>query len=348
MNTRFDPDYREIMAAAADAIALRSGMAPRAPHPLADRISLKQIAHACGVAAPGVSVTDDRAIQAFGMKTPDFSRALADGVRPATVAAYVGAAEHLAYTARVDVKKFLPEPVGAIESGTWLEPLGEGSEIRQGIISLMSLTDAERQEEAVMAQITSYGRAMLVTRHLVLSDMVEAIVRSFTEMGASAGRIEARMAAQALESNAPLGDGAVPFDIAYGNYVAEALSAAALGRAMSALRQQKSADGQPMGWRPQHLVVGADLELQASTLVLETGVNLNVTANTWLPTSRWYLMADPALCPVLAVLRLGGAEVPIRVDERTAPMEYDGAGAHVVADLGACLMRRTGIVRGGI
>ena len=199
-----------------------------------------------------------------------------------------------------------------------------------------------------MAQIASYGRAMLVTRYLVVSDMVEAIVRSFTEMGASAGRIEGRLVAQALESNKPLGDGVAPFGGSYGNVIPEALSAGALGSAMSALRQQKSADGQPLGWRPHHLVVGADLEMQASTLVKESGVNLQVTANSWLPAARWYVMADPALCPVLAVLRLGGAEVPIRVEERTPPLEYDGAGAHVVADLGACLLRRTGIVRGGV
>ena len=50
----------------------------------------------------------------------------------------------------------------------------------------------------------------------------------------------------------------------------------------------------------------------------------------------------------IGVLRLHGAKTPLRVEQKRRPFEIDGAAVKVVADLGACLLSRTGIVRGGV
>lgn len=337
MNMPMLHNPREIMAAGADAIALRAGVRVTAPHPLAHELSLKEVAYACGLANPPRGLDDDRAILAAGMRSMEFSRVLADGLRVATIAAYGDASEHSRYAVPVEVKNFRPTPVAVREIGTTLEPLADGAEIRRGAVLLPG--------DQYTAQLTTYARAMLVTRELIHSDMAEAIARGFRELGYSAARIEGRLVADALESNAAFNDGATPFGPT--NAVADAFGATSFANALSLLRKQPAPDGGPAGWRARHLVVGADLEYAAQALVKESGFAIEVSVNTWLPVARWYVMADPAQCPVIATLRLPGAQAPVTVETRELPIEHDGAGVQVRADLGACLLRRTGIVRGG-
>ena len=93
-------------------------------------------------------------------------------------------------------------------------------------------------------------------------------------------------------------------------------------------------------------MVEPDLEMTARELVRTAGLAIEVAVLAHLPAGRWYLLASPDTHPVVGVLRLLDAKWPVRVEPNRRPKDFDGAVVGTVADLGACLLRRTGIVRG--
>lgn len=335
---------KEILAAAPDAVAIAAGAAPANPHPLASSLTLRQIATACaGAARPGEV---PMATMGRGIASADFARVLAGGMGLLAVASYdAQAAEHLAFTTTHEAKNFQPVAVLAAEAtGIELELLGQNAEIARGTAIL-----ADGPGEAV--QLRTFARLVGVTRQAVVNDDLGAIARFIAGLGTSAARLEADLLAQALESAPAMADGLPAFDVAHDNIVASALSGPALGQAMALLRTQKTAGGQLAAQRARHLVVAPDLEFTARGLLNDTGLanTISVGVLAPLPAGRWYALADPATCPVLAVLRLQGARQAVAVEQRLSPDEHaDGSFIAVRCDTGAHLLRRTGIVRGGL
>ena len=116
---------------------------------------------------------------------------------------------------------------------------------------------------------------------------------------------------------------------------------------MSCLRKQKTVAGQLADLAARHLVVDPGAELTARQLVREAGLDITVTTLAHLPAGRWYLLAAPETHPVVGTLRLWDSKKPIRLEWGHPPKNFDGAILSATADLGAVLLRRTGIVRGG-
>lgn len=343
MTSPFNP--REILAAAPDAISIGAGAKPIQPHPLAKNLNLRTIAHACGVLkrAPE-AYENDMAVVGRGIGTTEFSRVLADGVRSVTIAAYGAQAEHLAFVAPQEVINFKPASFPAMEADVDLEPLTMGAEIN----SFHALFAAGSGP----VRLTSYARMIRITRAAIINNQVADMSRLFTAMGGSAARLEARMVAAAMEANAELDDGDVVFDAKYSNVLGTVespgtLSGTNLGLAMALLRTQPTGSGQRADLRAKHLVVEPALEFLARTLVRESGLDVIVSVLANLPTGRWYLLADQVACPTVGVLRLPGAKTPLRIEQKRPPVDFDGACTTVAADLGAFMLRRTGIVRAG-
>jgi len=331
---------REVMSAAPDAIAMGSGASVNRPHPLASELTLRKIAYACGVAVRKPQPYDtEMSIAASGMGSPEFSRLMANGVSAVTIQSYRGQSEHLAIASLFDVLNFYPSAIPALDSDFALEPLAENAEIKQGLVTMAS--------GARGVTLTSYARAITVAREDIINDNQGAIGRVFAELGASAGRIESRLMANALEANPVLDDGAATFDASYSNVVTESFGWAALVSATTLLRTQPTQAGQRADLKAKFLVVAPELEVPAQSAVTNAGLDIKVLSLANLPTGRWYLLADPMVCPVVGVLRLAGAKNPVRVEQAKRPLHVDGACVKVTADLGVCLLRRTGIVRGG-
>jgi len=336
---------REIIAAAPDAFALAIGAPVQRPHPLAESLSLRDIAYAVGyhTSRPG-SIEPDMSVAARGLTSSDFSALLADGVRSATLAAYDSQAEHLAFVAPFDVPDFKPVSLPAVEADTDLRKVDEHGVIQQFVALLGS--------GAVKVGLTSYAARVGLSRIAMVNNQLAEFGTALSGIGANVGRLEARLVAEAMDGEANLDDGAPVFDAEHLNIVASALDAAALGVAMANLRLQPTASGQKADLRARHLVVAPDAEVTARTLVREGGLDLIVSVLANLTTGRWYLLADPKLCPTVGVLRLAGAKKPLRVESgvpryRASDAIPDASFVTVAADLGACLLRRVGIVRGG-
>lgn len=332
-----------VMAAAPDAIRQAIGDQVDCPHPLADGLTLRQIAYAAGarVRSPSENETD-LSVMGRGMHSSEFSAVLADGYTTITRASYDShAADHLNFSAVMEVSDFKPvEMVALDDDGLDLDKLSDNGRVTHGSVFMASVQQSVR--------LTTYAKAVLVSRQAIINDQASVISQSFTAVGVSAGRIESRLVTAALENPPLLSDGLPVFGTQHVNVVEHPLSAAALGAGMAALRTQPTATGQRAGLSAVHIVTSPELEFEARRLIRDAGLDLRVSVLADLPAYRWYLLADAVACPAVAVLRLYGARNPIRVEQRRTPIEMDGTLVQVTADLGACLLRRTGIVRGGI
>ena len=330
----------EILAAAPDAVASIAGYKPRQPHPLAERMKLLDLAFACAAKARKPRSSESRlAFAGFGLGTMDFPTLLADGLKHATVASYDAQAAHAAYCARIAVEDFHPLNLPALDGGIELEELAEGARCT----SFVGLVAAG----GIKVQLRTFARKIGLTRQSVINNDLAAFARSVISTGATAARIEARLVAAELEKNRPLDDESPVFHADFLNVVGSALSQTSLGQALGCLRKQKTSAGQLADLAGRHLVVEPDLEMTARELVRNAGLDLQVSVLAHLPAGRWYLLAAPDAHPVIGLLRLHDSRSPIRVEPQRRPQLYDGAVVGTVADVGACLLRRTGIVRGG-
>jgi hypothetical protein len=333
-----------VMAAAPDAIRQAIGQQVDCPHPLADGLTLRQIAYAAGALVRPPSENElDLSIMGRGMQSSEFSAVLADGYTKITRASYDShAADHLSFSAVMEVSDFKPvEMVSLDDDGLELDKLAENGRVTRGFAFMASVHQSVR--------LTTYAKAVLVSRNAIINDQASAIAQSFAAVGVSAGRIESRLVTAALENPPLLSDGLPVFGPEYANVVEQPLSlVGALATAMTALRTQPTATGQRAGLSAAHIVTSPELESDARRLIRDGGLDLQVSVLADLPAYRWYLLADSVACPAVAVLRLYGARNPIRVEQRRTPIEMDGTLVQVTADLGACILRRTGIVRGGI
>lgn len=330
----------EIIAGAPDAIAIMAGAAPAHPHPLANALDLKKIAHACGTRNTFRSaISTPMSVVAAGMGSSHFSALLAEGLTLPTVGAYSAQAEHLAFTVPLSLEKLQEVDLPTLDADTSLEPLVEHAEQTHftGFVGAGT----------VKAGLTSYARLFGLSRVAIINGDLSNFVTRVIGSGVSAARLEAKLVARALDTNPNLDDGQPVFAIDHLNVIAEPLSSGALGGALSLLRTQKTGAGELADLAARHLVVAPALEMTARDLVRNSGLDARVSVLANLPAWRWYVLADPKIHPVVGVLRLGNSKNPVRLSEAKRPMDYEGTVISVAADLGAVLLRRTGIVRGG-
>ena len=331
------------------------GAAPTSTtHPLAESLSARKIAYTIGAKLRKPSDTEgEMAVIARGLRSADFARLLANGAKNVTVAAFDAAAqEHLQFTAATAVEGFKEETLPSIDGDLDMQPLNEFAEIAHGAAFVAA--------GGASVQLTTFGRIVWASRHLIINDQLGALKTVFAAVGAHAAQKEAAIVAATLGSNPIMDDGAAMFNDAnttktaldgaamFGdaNTTKTALDGAALGVAMGLLRNQTSAAGNPLNLRAAHLVVAPELEYAARKAVLDAGLSLKVAALAGLPAARWFVLPDPAFHPVLTVLRLAGTPTPLRLEHKVY-FDTDGTGIRVTADMGAAFLRRIGIVRGG-
>lgn len=335
----FNPD--EILAASSDAIRMRLGEAVQHPHPLASAIGLPAIAAAAGLKRRPQSPNEAHvAALGRGMSTSDFGRILAEGASGVVHQAYLGQAEHRKFARHVELRDFKPTGWPAPSSDTALRLTGDLGEIQYG--------SARLSEESVLLKLMSYSRILVISRRDIINDQFDGIQQAFSDVGANAGRAEAQLVAEALETPPVMNDGGQVFAADYKNVVASALDAASLGVAMGYLRMQLTPSGTTSGLRARHLIVAADLEMLAMSIVLDIGADIDVSVVAELPNGRWYLTADHQTHPTIVTTRLKGTMLPVRLDGAKCPDGADGVGIRVMADIGAAIIRRDGIIRGGV
>lgn len=332
---------QDILAAGVDLLAVRSGLDIRHPHPAARGISLCDLAVACAaIAQPGIPLHDRRAAYGFGMGTAEFSRVLADSAAPLVAQRFTDSAKHRRFCSEIEVDDFKPIEIPGADLEVEMLEAGPGGEIQHGHATVAA--------GATEVKISRYVRNLLIGRQVVLGDRVGFVAGLVGAVGSTAARLEGRLVADALEANTSLDDGGPVFHSDYGNLVESALDAATLDQAMVALRNQRMAGGGRADLELAQLVVAPSLELTAHKLLHDHGLlgRAVVTALAALPAGRWFAMAAPEIAPCVATLKLGDGP-SARVEPLRRPPQFEGVAMRAAAELGAVIVSRIGIVRGG-
>ncbi|MES1198520.1 MAG: hypothetical protein ABUS48_00880 [Pseudomonadota bacterium] len=206
-----------------------------------------------------------------------------------------------------------------------LEPLSEHGEF----------TRTSFDESKLTASVDDYARGFDVTDKAIRNDDLSVLTGIPAKFGAMAARKDASLVLGLLSGTGPLvEDGHNLFDAANhaGNYEAggtplglESLSAGRL-----AMRSITGEKGEALNLAPSFLVVSKELETVAEQLLATITpiatpdvqpIKLTLIVDGGLEPFSWYLFAAPAAAPVLAILRLSGAEAP-RVEQSSAWNSY--------------------------
>ena len=336
----------DILDSIRDAMALRAGLIDsKIAHPDArvlatsDANLLQQLAIACVPA-------DARAANpagAFGrgLGTSDFQHTLSSVLRSATVGKLTAQARHRAFCDQRWLRSFMPHDLPRTDIDVALVELAEGAE---------ALSMEVRDTPGLTARIRTWGRDVSISRETVLNDDVGLLVSLAANAGASAARLEAGLCFALLESNPILGDGENLFHAGHGNLIAAALDETSLFAALAALRDQRTPAGIAADLDARFLVVASGLEGLARKLLHTAGLGeIAVIASAGLPAGRWYLFADPAQSPVVALLFLDGSTDGLHVGpSKPKPSgTTDGVRLGIRFDVGAAVVGRVGCVRGG-
>lgn len=272
-----------------------------------------------------------------GFSSTDFGNSLASILRAATFVRMASHMDHVSVCQTVTVKNFLTHtfPLAEIESGLGLpNELGEFQE--SGLADTPGLS----------AGLRTFGRNVLVSRRLLLSDDIGLIAGAFANFGASAARSEAQLAYGLLDLNPVLGDGEEMISFDHGNIQPSSLTSSSLSGAMGMLRGFPDSFGVASDLAAAVLLVHGGLELTARKLVHESGLTLRVIATPFLSVGRWYLLPSPQISPVIGLLRLEGSKGPVLIEPKADDLGRDGSLMAVRADLGVVAMGRT-VIRGG-
>lgn len=344
MNTHYDFNPKVAMTAAADAIRLGTGEKLDQPHPLAEALDLPAIAYAAGSIARPPNPDESRSqVMGRGMLTSDFSNALADGFRPRVMAAYNAQTSELrGFVADIELRDFKATDIPGVDADINLELQSEfaADHVMAGSGFLAA--------GARQAKLATLSRTIGISREAIINDVRGALGEIFAAVGGTAGRIQARIVASTLENPGLLDDGQPVFAPEYQNIISGALGFTWMREAMKLLRKQTTAAGLPADLRAHRLIVAPELEFEARQLIRDAGLDMSVSVLADLPETRWYLIADPAACPVVALLRLAGSSTALRVEpQRRQKILFDGTLVKVSIDTGCSLLRRTGIVKGG-
>lgn len=330
-----------------DAIKLRAGVikSPHAAHPLAgeaadsDRHLLKELAAVCGraKARPG---TADSAAFGMGLSTGDFINFMSTAMRSVTWLQLAAHAGHRAFCDLRELRDFKAHVFPNLDMNFNLGDVGELSEIDNDLV----LTS----QEGLTARLKTYGRNIFISRTLIVNDELELMARLFRAGGTAAARLEAALVYDLIEGNPVLSDGQPMFHADHGNLLPDGL-ASGLGVAMGMLRSQPTPTGAVADLPAKFLVVGVGLEFTARSMVHGSGLSdITVIASALLPAYRWYLVTDPTLAPVVALLHLKGSATGLLIGgNKKAGDNREGVPLGIRFDVGAVPVGRVGIIRGG-
>lgn len=343
-----NPALSDHARAVQDALLLRAGVIKptAAVHPAAEDLLerdsnlLRALAEVYGAAAVRPGATSPLAAMGAGLQSADFAEAIAGTLRRAAMIKLSGQTTHRLFCDQAPVRDFKPREFLSVDVNLDLVEGTENSEYGSPINVSAG--------PGVVASLGRFGRNLMITREALLNDDFDMLAGIVGNFGASAGRLEAKLVCDLLESNPVLGDALPLFDAAHGNVVSLELGAASLGQAIGQLRTIKTPGGELSNAEAAFLVVAPELELLAHSLLTAAGLQdqVRVVALAWLPAGRWYVMADPSQASVVGLLDLKGGSFVI--GRRGNPKQSDTLQLGVRYNPGVVPLGRLGAVRGGV
>lgn len=338
----FNPNIPDQIDATTDALILAIGGRLQNPHPMSGQRDkpLKELARLCG--ARDVDA-NSRSFQisaiGSGMKTKEFSDALATVLCDVAQQAFNNHAVHRIFCGFVDTGDFRDTEVNDVDADVSMpESNNDGFD---EIMFSWATGDVLNT-----CKLASHRRIIGFSRKTIINNDVVLLRNVVMKLGITASVIEQGFIARALTGNSTLGDGSPVFSAEFNNVVSGGGSNL-LAKALAALRKQEYSGGVKANLAAAHYVVPPEQELYSCQLLRECGMEnrIRVSVLSSLPADHSYLLASPGVAPAVGVLRLDSESHPLRIEQRAAPIEFDGAQVRAIADLGAVLLGRVGVVR---
>lgn len=296
-------ESRDFIAAASDALLLRSGVRISEAHAAARDfrgMSVIDMAAAC-VQRAGRSLTGETAqgILRRAMSTSDFPALLGDTLGKAMRNGMENEqATHRVWCAITEAADFRVQSRVILGSAPDLLGVGELGEYQNGPL----------QEDKSTLVPAKFGRIVSLSWESLLADNLGGFVNIGRSLGQAAMRVEADSIYTALISNSlsgpDLADGIALFDDTRNNAVSVAtgtgkpMTAAALGAARAKLRRQVNIGGGLLNLAPRTLIVPPERETEAEILVASSTIHRG-QANADASTPAWIgaltVVAEPRL-----------------------------------------------------
>lgn len=312
--TRSHDDPAAIQTRAADALAFRmaGGELPEASREFVNT-SLREMAQdslqRAGTSTRGMSADE---VFARSLGTSDFPLLVSNAMAKVAGQAYQAAESPLKALAR---QRTLPN----FKTSTAIR-LGEMGRLEE-MTEHGEFTHTSRAEAGETLHLKTFGRAINVSRKLLIDDDLGLLGDMTSAMGQAAAQTEAEELVALLTGNPVMSDGQTVFHASRGNMVANGLEdAGTLDAARQHLRTVTGLDGKTIiAARPKYLVVGPALETVAEKLLASiyattvADVNphagkLQLVVEPQIDDATWFVLADPAQVPSLQYAYLAAAQ----------------------------------------
>lgn len=309
-----DPADIQTRAAGALAFRMTGGELPEASREFVN-MSLRDLAadalQRAGTSTRGMSADD---IFARSLGTSDFPLLVSNAMGKVAAQAYQAAESPLKALAR---QRTLPN----FKTSTAIR-LGELGRLEE-MTEHGEFTHTTRAEAGETMSLKTFGRAINVSRKLMIDDDLGLLGDMTSAMGQAAAQTEADELVKLLTGNPEMSDGQPIFHASRANLgtgAGSALSEAALSAGRKHMRTVKGLDGKTIiDAKPRYLIVSPDLETTAEKLlasiyaattddVAAFAGKLTLVVEPRLVGNAWYLMADPARVPSLQYAYLAAAQ----------------------------------------
>jgi len=244
----------------------------------------------------------------------------------------------------LDSYRAAESPLKALARQRTLPNFKESTSIRLGEMGrLEEMTEhgefkaTSRAEAGEKMALKTFGRAINVSRKLLIDDDLNMLGDMTAAIGAAAAQTEAEELVATFIGNPDLSDGTAVFATGRGNMAAAGadITETSLDAARLAMRGVKGLDGKTIiGVTPRYLVIGPELETKAEKLLAAIyaattddvqPIKLKLVVEPRITGTGWYVMADPAAVPSLQFAHLSSAQgVQIQRQEAwtTLGMQY--------------------------
>ncbi len=233
----------------------------------------------------------------------------------------------------LDSYRAAESPLKALARQRTLPNFKESTSIRLGEMGrLEEMTEGgefihtSRAETGEKMSLKTFGRAINVSRKLLIDDDLNMLGDMTAAMGAAAAQTEAEELVATFTGNPVLSDGNAVFDASRGNLAAVGVALGAAGDlaaiddARKAMRTIKGLDGKTIiGVQPKYLVVGPESETAAEQILASiyaaTKDDVNAFSGKLSPVVEpritgpgWFIMAEPSRVPALQYAYLSAAQ----------------------------------------
>lgn len=313
-------DPAQIATRQSDAVAFRmaGGEMPEAAREFLG-MTLKDLAadslQRAGVSTRGMSA--DEVFQRAAIGTSDFPLLVSNAMSKVALDSYKAAESPLKAMAR---QRTLPN----FKESTSIR-LGEMGRLEE-MTEHGEFTHTSRAESGEKMRLKTFGRAINVSRKLLIDDDLNMLGDMTAAMGAAAAQTEAEELVATFTGNPDMTDGNPVFHVSRGNLAASGLALGSAGdisaidEARKSMRVVKGLDGKTViGVQPKYLIVGPESETAAEQILAaiyaatKDDVNafsgkLQLVVEPRISGPEWFLMADPSRVPALQYAYLSATQ----------------------------------------